>query len=135
MTTLPAAGPQDRGEALVAALVELEHHVAASGWDAPPRLFALVETDALAAAEPDLARIVAYHRRSDVELADAAAAASGPDGVPVLSATELAVASPGNAGVAALRAAGRYCYPTAHRAIRALAHAERHARWRRREGL
>jgi acyl-CoA synthetase (NDP forming) len=87
------------------------------------------------ADEPDLARIVAYHRRSDVELAEAAAAASGPDGVPVLSATELAVAAPANAGVAALRAAGRYCYPTAHRAIRALAHAERHARWRRREGL
>lgn len=49
-------GEDDRREALVAALVELEHHVAEAGWDAPPRLFALVETDALAAAEPALAR-------------------------------------------------------------------------------
>jgi acetyltransferase len=86
------------------------------------------------ATEPDLERIVGYHRRSDTEIAEAAAAASA-GGVPVLSATELAVAAPTNAGVAALRAAGRYAYPTAHRAIRALAHAHRHATWRRREGL
>lgn len=55
-------GEQDRREALLAALVELEHHVADAGWDAPPRLFALVETDALAVAEPDLAR--ALHLRT-----------------------------------------------------------------------
>jgi hypothetical protein len=52
----PVVGELDRHEALVAALVELEHHVAESGWDAPPRLFALVETDALVATEPGLAR-------------------------------------------------------------------------------
>jgi len=49
-------GEQDRREALLASLVELEHHVAEGGWDAPARLFALVETDALAEAEPGLAR-------------------------------------------------------------------------------
>ena len=43
-------------EALVAALIELEHHVAESGWDQPPRLFALVRTDELIAAEPQLAQ-------------------------------------------------------------------------------
>ncbi len=43
-------------EALVAALIELEHHVAESGWDQPPRLFALVLTDELIAAEPQLAQ-------------------------------------------------------------------------------
>lgn len=42
-------------DALVAALVELEHHVGAAGWDQPARLFALVRTDELIAAEPDLA--------------------------------------------------------------------------------
>lgn len=42
-------------DALVAALVELEHHVAAAGWDQPARLFALVRTDELIAAEPALA--------------------------------------------------------------------------------
>lgn len=59
------AGPDDRREALVAALVELEHHVGEAGWDAPPRLFALVETDALAAAEPDLARSLGLRTTAD----------------------------------------------------------------------
>ncbi|SEQ68205.1 PPA1309 family protein [Microlunatus flavus] len=65
--SMPAApvSPEDRGEALVAALVELEHHVADGGWDAPPRLFALVETDALAAAEPDLARSLGLRTSAD----------------------------------------------------------------------
>lgn len=42
-------------DALVAALVELEHHVGELGWDQPPRLFALVPTAELVAAEPELA--------------------------------------------------------------------------------
>lgn len=42
-------------DALIAALVELEHHVGEAGWDQPARLFALVRTDELIAAEPDLA--------------------------------------------------------------------------------
>ena len=58
-------GEQDRREALLAALVELEHHVADGGWDAPARLFALVETDALAAAEPDLARALNLRTSAD----------------------------------------------------------------------
>lgn len=42
-------------DALVAALLELERHVGEDGWDQPSRLFALVSTDAVVAAEPDLA--------------------------------------------------------------------------------
>ncbi len=42
--------------ALVAALVELERHVGEAGWDQPPRLYSLVLTDELIAAEPELAR-------------------------------------------------------------------------------
>lgn len=42
-------------EALQAALVEIERHVAASGWDQPARLFALVRTQALVDSEPSLA--------------------------------------------------------------------------------
>jgi hypothetical protein len=41
-------------DALVAALVELDRHVGRDGWDTPPRLFALVLSDVLAAAEPRL---------------------------------------------------------------------------------
>lgn len=40
--------------ALVACLLELERHVAPAGWEQPVRLFALVPTAELAAAEPDL---------------------------------------------------------------------------------
>lgn len=42
-------------DALVAALVEVERHVGRSGWDQPARLFALVRTADLIAAEPGLA--------------------------------------------------------------------------------
>jgi hypothetical protein len=65
MTGPDPLGEQDRREALLAALVELEHHVAEGGWDAPPRLFALVETDELAAAEPDLARALGLRTTAD----------------------------------------------------------------------
>ncbi|RKS72536.1 hypothetical protein CLV35_2781 [Motilibacter peucedani] len=41
--------------ALETAALEVEQHVAADGWDAPPRLFALVPTAELLAAEPALA--------------------------------------------------------------------------------
>lgn len=42
-------------DALVAALLEIERHVGHGGWDAPARLFALVPTEQLLAAEPSLA--------------------------------------------------------------------------------
>lgn len=48
-------GAQDQPEALIAALVEIERHVGQSGWDQPARLFALVRTADLVAAEPHLA--------------------------------------------------------------------------------
>lgn len=41
--------------ALTRAVIELEQHVAQTGWDQPPRLFALVDTAQLADAEPALA--------------------------------------------------------------------------------
>lgn len=40
---------------LVEVALETERHVASAGWDQPPRLFALVETARLVAAEPSLA--------------------------------------------------------------------------------
>jgi acyl-CoA synthetase (NDP forming) len=82
-----------------------------------------------------LDRIVAYHERQDRRFAEAAAEVSDATGKPVLTATELAVADPANPGPAAVRASGRLCYPSADRAVTALAHLWRHARWRRRRGL
>jgi hypothetical protein len=41
---------------LSAVVGEVEGHVAEAGWDQPPQLFALVETEQLLRAEPQLAR-------------------------------------------------------------------------------
>jgi hypothetical protein len=68
LPNLPAPGrvPEARGrrpvrhdgpvtDALTRAVLETERHVAESGWDQPPRLFALVRTAALLDREPALA--------------------------------------------------------------------------------
>ena len=75
-----------------------------------------------------LARIVEYHERQDARFAEAAAEMSERFGKPVLTATELAVTHPGNAGPATVRASGRLCYPSANRAVVALDHLWRRAR-------
>ncbi len=82
-----------------------------------------------------LERIVAYHERQDARFAEAAAEISERTGKPILLATELAVADPDNAGPAAVRATGRLCYPSANRAVTALAHLWERSRWRQARGL
>jgi hypothetical protein len=47
---------EDVDVALRAAVREIEQHVAESGWDQPPRLYALVPTSDLVAREPRLAQ-------------------------------------------------------------------------------
>lgn len=47
--------PTPGRDALLAALIDLERHIGEHGWDQPPRLFALVPTDDLIVAEPELA--------------------------------------------------------------------------------
>ena len=79
-----------------------------------------------------LERIVTYHERQDARFAEAAAELSAETGKPILVATELAIADPNNAGPAAVRASGRYCFPSGNRAIAALAHMVRYARFRER---
>ena len=41
-------------DALAAAVLEIEEHVGADGWDRPARLYALVDTAQLVLAQPDL---------------------------------------------------------------------------------
>jgi acyl-CoA synthetase (NDP forming) len=82
-----------------------------------------------------LERIVAYHERQDERFARAAADISQTTGKPILTATELAVADPDNAGPRAVRATGRLCYTSSNRAVTALAHLARYARFRQRRGL
>jgi acetyltransferase len=77
-----------------------------------------------------LERIVDYHERQDARFAAAAAEASDHYDKPVLTATELAVTHPGNAGPVAVRASGRLCYASANRAATALDHLWRRARHR-----
>lgn len=45
----------DTDPALAAAVLEIESHIAESGWDQPARLYALVDTAALVEREPALA--------------------------------------------------------------------------------
>jgi acetyltransferase len=82
-----------------------------------------------------LDRIVAFHERQEQRYAEAAAELSQRFGKPILTATELAVADPDNPGPAAVRATGRLCYPSANRAVTALAHMWRYAQFRQRRGL
>ena len=69
-----------------------------------------------------LERIVEFHERQDRRYAEAAREASERHGKPVLVATELTYTDRfyGNAGPLAVRAGGRLCHPSAHRAVAAL---------------
>jgi acetyltransferase len=82
-----------------------------------------------------LERIVAYHERQDERFARAAAAVSDETGKPILTATELAIATLDNPGPRAVRETGRLCYASSNRAVTALGHLWRYARWRERRGL
>jgi acetyltransferase len=82
-----------------------------------------------------LERIVDYHDRQDARFAEAAAEISEASGKPILTATELAVCDPDNAGPAAVKASGRLCYASANRAVTALDHLWSHARYRQARGL
>jgi acyl-CoA synthetase (NDP forming) len=76
-----------------------------------------------------LERIVAYHDRQDTRYVDVANECSARAGKPVMIATELAIADPGNAAVRAVRAAHRYCFPSAERAVIALDRLWQRERW------
>jgi acetyltransferase len=82
-----------------------------------------------------LDRIVAFHERQDARYAQVGVDVSVATGKPVLVASELAVADPENPGPATIRANGRLCYASANRAVTALGHLYRYARYRRRRGM
>jgi acetyltransferase len=79
-----------------------------------------------------LERVVEFHERQDTRYAEVAAAVSAATGKPILVATELATTQPDNPGPAAVRASGHYCAPSATRAVDALEHLWRYARYRQR---
>jgi acetyltransferase len=81
-----------------------------------------------------LERIVAYHERQDERFAEAAQELSVRHDKPILTATELAVADPDNAGPRAVRATGRLCYASGNRAVTALGHLWQYAQYRQRRG-
>jgi len=79
-----------------------------------------------------LERISGFHESQDAHYATAAIEASERHQIPILSCTELVTADRDydNAGPRAVRDAGRLCYPSAHRAVRALRAALDYARFR-----
>jgi acetyltransferase len=82
-----------------------------------------------------LERIVTYHERQDRRFTETAAALADEIGKPILTATELALADPSNPAVQGVRDSGKLAYVSANRAVVALGHLWRYARWRRRRGL
>ena len=68
-----------------------------------------------------IGRIAEFHERQDARYAATARDVSERHGKPVLCATELVSADRENAGVRGVREVGRICYPSAHRAVGALA--------------
>jgi acyl-CoA synthetase (NDP forming) len=81
-----------------------------------------------------LDRIVAFHERQDARYAEVAKEVSERYAKPVMCASELAITDRAGTNPApqAVAAGGRLLYPSAHRAVRALAHLVRYAEWRRR---
>jgi len=81
-----------------------------------------------------LERIADFHERQDRRYAAAAREASERHAVPVLCATELVHTDRayGNSGPVGVREEGRVCYPSAHRAIKALGALCRYAEFRAR---
>lgn len=57
-------GSLDADPALASAVLEIEAHIAESGWDQPARLYALVHTADLVKQEPDLARAMGLDEAS-----------------------------------------------------------------------
>ncbi len=82
-----------------------------------------------------LERIVAFHERQDRRYIETAVSVSAEFAKPVLIATELATADPDNAAVLAMRESGKYCFPSAERAVVALNQLHALASWRQRRGL
>jgi acetyltransferase len=80
-----------------------------------------------------LERMVAFHERQDRRYAQAAREASERHQKPVLTATELVHTDRhyGNPGARGVLAEGRFCYASAHRAVRALRALVEYAEYRR----
>ncbi len=78
-----------------------------------------------------LDRIVEYHQRQDRRFAAVAREVSEKHGKPVLTCTELVNTDRhyGNSGPVGVKEEGRLCYPSAHRAIAALAAMCEYAEW------
>ena len=84
--------------------------------------------------EHGLDRMAEFHERQDRRYGSAAAEASERHQKPILVATDLVYTDRayGNAGPLGVSESGRLCYPSAHRAIRALAHLVRYGEYRQR---
>jgi acetyltransferase len=83
-----------------------------------------------------LDRIGGFHETQDRRYALAAAEASERNGVPILVASDLVYTDRdyGNPGPLGVRESGRLCYPSGHRAVRALSHMVRYSEHRQRSG-
>jgi len=87
--------------------------------------------------EHGLDRIAEFHYRQDERYAQAAAEVSRRHDKPVLVASDLVYTDRdyGNPGPLAVRDSGRLCYPSGHRAIRALSHLVRYSEYKHKRSV
>lgn len=78
-----------------------------------------------------LERMAGFHEKQERRYVEAGIEASRSHDKPVLTVTELVASNPENPAPAALREHGRLCYPSAHRAVRALGALVRWAEFQR----
>lgn len=83
---------------LVTCALETERHVAAAGWDQPPRLFALVRTADLYAREPQLRASAARQVGSAAETATGDEAVGGDEAAEGTESASVGVADDGEEG-------------------------------------
>jgi hypothetical protein len=81
--SMGAVNVQPVADPLAIAALDAERHVAAAGWDQPPRLFALVRTADLLAREPHL-----REQMGTSDLAEGALSAVEQEGLPATSSLE-----------------------------------------------
>ena len=86
---LPDLPPLPEDPALAAAVLEIEGHVAAEGWDQPARLYALVDTGTLVVQEPALAAAMSIDGPGD----EGSFTAIEQDGLPAGQQLEAALQS------------------------------------------
>lgn len=102
LTADPRWGDLEADPALASAVIEIERHLAADGWDQPARLYALVDTASLVVQEPALAAAMGLDADAEQGSLTAVEQEMVDPGVPLEQVLESIVWPPTVAGCAVM---------------------------------